>query len=345
MGTNDKLLLRAFRKEPLPRAPFWFMRQAGRYLPEYRQVRQQSAGFLDMCYSPDKACEVTLQPIRRFAMDAAIIFSDILVIPDALGVPLRFEEKKGPVLEPVTTQAGLDRLQYQPRKLAPVYEALRRTRSALPAETTLIGFAGAPWTLACYTVNGRTDKDYQTVRALAMKDKAFFARLIELLTDTVIRHVRSQVDAGAEVIQLFDSWSGVLSEPEFHQWSIAPAKRIVQALKASHPHIPVIGFPRLSGEKCKAYVRHTQVDGVSIDASVSLEWAAGELQDMCVVQGNLDNVMLAEDKDAMLAQARKILSVLGAKNNSFVFNLGHGILPHTPVEHVQALCDVLKGIQ
>ena len=334
-------MLQAFRKEKQSRPPFWFMRQAGRYLPEYREIRSKTANFLEMCYTPSKASEVTLQPIRRFGMDAAIIFSDILVIPDALGVDVRFEEKKGPVLVPVQTEAELDKLAYNADKLAPVYEALRATKAALPAETTLIGFAGSPWTLACYTVQGKSDKDFHAVRMVAIKNKPFFSRLIALLTQSVIDHCKEQINAGAEVIQLFDSWSGVLSEPEFDEWVIEPTQKIVAALKKAYPQIPVIGFPRQAGTKYRNYVLQTKVDGVSIDSSVSLEYAAKELSGLCVVQGNLDPVILAEDKEATLKQAQKIVSILGG-NNPFIFNLGHGILPHTPTEHMKALCDYLK---
>ena len=336
-----KPLLQAFRKEKQSRPPFWFMRQAGRYLPEYREIRSKTANFLEMCYTPSKASEVTLQPIRRFGMDAAIIFSDILVIPDALGVDVRFEEKKGPVLVPVQTEAELDKLAYNADKLAPVYDAQRATKAALPAETTLIGFAGSPWTLACYTVQGKSDKDFHAVRMVAIKNKPFFSRLIALLTQSVIDHCKEQINAGAEVIQLFDSWSGVLSEPEFDEWVIEPTQKIVAALKKAYPQIPVIGFPRQAGTKYRNYVLQTKVDGVSIDSSVSLEYAAKELSGLCVVQGNLDPVILAEDKEATLKQAQKIVSILGG-NNPFIFNLGHGILPHTPTEHMKALCDYLK---
>lgn len=341
MTTLSKPLLNAFRKVGTQRPPFWFMRQAGRYLPEYREVRAQSSGFLDMCYSPDKASEVTLQPIRRFGMDGAIIFSDILVIPHALGVEVRFEEKIGPQLAPVASQAQLDGLEWRPEKLAPVYEALRRTRAVLPAQTALIGFAGAPWTLACYAVQGKSDKEFQSVRAIALKDKPFFARLLALFADCVAQHAVAQVKAGADIIQLFDSWSGVLSEAEFEEWVVAPTAAIVAEIRAACPGVPIVGFPRQAGTKYKNYAARTGVDGVNIDASVSLEWARRELQDGCVVQGNLDPLLLAEDREGALAQAKKIISVLADK--PFVFNLGHGILPHTPVENVQALCDFLKS--
>ena len=341
-----KPLLKTFKKEKLSSPPFWFMRQAGRYLPEYREIRSKTTNFLEMCYTPSKASEVTLQPIRRFGMDAAIIFSDILVIPDALGVDVRFEEKKGPILVPVQTEAELDVLSFDTKKLLPVYEALRQTKAALPEQTTLIGFAGSPWTLACYTVQGKSDKDFHAVRMIALREKVFFKRLIALLTQAVIDHTKEQIKAGAEVIQLFDSWSGVLSEAEFHEWVIEPTRIIVADLKKHYPDVPVIGFPRQAGTKYKDYVMQTKVDGVSIDSSVSLQWAAKELLGSCVVQGNLDPIVLAEDKDEMLKQAKNIISILGDasfSNNPFIFNLGHGILPHTPVEHMQALCDYLKN--
>ena len=336
-----KLILSPFRKEISPRVPFWFMRQAGRYLPEYREIRSKTANFLEMCYTPSKASEVTLQPIRRFGMDAAIIFSDILVIPDALGVDVKFEEKKGPILVPVQTEKELGALTFNVNHLAPVYEALRLTKAALPPETALIGFAGSPWTLACYMVQGKSDKDFQTVRSLAIKNRPFFLRLITLLTQSIILHAIEQIKAGADVIQLFDSWSGVLSESEFHEWVIEPTATIVAALKKEYPHIPVIGFPRQAGTKYREYAIQTKVDGVSIDSSVSLAWAAEELLPVCVVQGNLDPLFFAENKESMLAQAKQILQTLGRTNN-FIFNLGHGILPYTPVEHVQALCDLLR---
>jgi uroporphyrinogen decarboxylase len=345
MNPNTKLLLKAFRKESLSRPPFWFMRQAGRYLPEYRKIREQTKDFLDMCYTPAKAAEVTLQPLRRFGMDAAIIFSDILVIPHALGVEVRFEEKKGPVLDPIKADDALGAYELNMETLEPVYEALRQTKAALPEETALIGFAGSPWTLACYMVQGKSDKDFQQVRAMALKNRVFFKHLIDLLTQSVIRHTQEQIRSGAEVIQLFDSWAGVLSEQEFHEWVIEPTRTIVASLKKNFPQVPVIGFPRQAGTKYLDYALGTKVDMVSIDSSVSLEWARRELLAVCGVQGNLDPLLLAQDKDSMLHQAQRIISMLSNasfSNNPFIFNLGHGILPHTPVEHVQSLCDLIK---
>lgn len=341
MNSRSKKLLSAFRKEALSSPPFWFMRQAGRYLPEYRELRKNAKHFLDFCYTPSMACEATVQPIKRFAMDGAIIFSDILVIPDALGVSTRFEEKKGPVLEPVQTDEALNKLTLNTKVLLPVYEALKQTRATLPDETTLIGFAGAPWTLACYITQGQSSRDFQEARSISISKPEFFSRLIDMLTDAVSQHCIAQIKAGAEIIQIFDSWAGVLSEAQFHRWSIEPAKKIVKAIKDQYPDVPVIGFPRQAGVKTLEYVKKTGVDGINIDSSVTLQWAHEQLQSLCVVQGNLDPLVLAENKNEMLAQAKDILVTLAKKN--FVFNLGHGILPHTPIENVHALCDLIRN--
>lgn len=338
--TETSLFIQALKKAPIPRPAFWFMRQAGRYLPEYREVRASAGGFLDLCYHPEKATQVTLQPIERFDMDAAIIFSDILVVPHALGVNLRFAEGEGPVLEPVSTRKALEMLSYAPAVLAPVYEALRQTRSRLPGSKALIGFAGAPWTLACYMVQGKSDKDFQTVRNVALQDPAFFSALMRTLEDAVAEHLIAQAHAGADALQLFDSWAGVLSAEEFTRYVTVPAQRIVARVKQVHPLVPVIGFPRLAGAKYLEYAQHSGVDAISIDHTVPLEWAASTLQPLCTLQGNLDPMLLVCDKKAMLEQAKRIISILG--NKPFVFNLGHGILPPTPPENMRALCDFLK---
>ena len=316
------------------------MRQAGRYLPEYKNVRKNFKNFLEFCYTPEAACEVTLQPITRYGMSAAIIFSDILVIPDALGVDVKFSEGHGPILQPVTDLSKLSN-KLSSEKLAPVYEAIRLTRKNLPQETALIGFCGLPWTLACYMVEGKGSRDFANVRSTAHKQKDFFKGLIELLTQSVIDHSIAQIEAGAQAIQLFDSWAGVLSEDEFYHYSILPSKKITAAIKTQYPHIPVIGFPRLAGSKVIDYATLTGVDAVSVDGSISLQVAAQELQPLVVPQGNLDSLLLADDRDAMLARAKIILDTLADK--PFVFNLAHGILPHTPPENVQALCELIKN--
>lgn len=343
MKSSEKILVRALKGNKTDRVPFWFMRQAGRYLPEYREMRARQKNFLDFCYSPKEASEVTLQPIRRFDMDGAIIFSDILVIPHALGVDVRFEEGKGPLLQPVRDEIGLDKLAPGniTQKLSPVYEALRLTKKNLPPETALIGFAGAPWTLACYTVEGKSSPTFDSVKSLAKADKKFFSRLIGLFSDAIVEHAGNQIKAGAEIIQIFDSWAGVLDVESYDEWVIAPTQNIIRAIKQNHPEIPIIGFPRQSGERFERYVKTIGVDAVNFDQSVSLEWVKHHLQPHCVVQGCLDPVLLAENKEAMLAQAEHILTSL---DKPFVFNLGHGILPHTPIENMQALCEYLKQI-
>ncbi len=341
MKCSKKRLILACQGKETDRVPFWFMRQAGRYLPEYRRIREKQKDFLRFCYSPELACEVTLQPIRRFGMDGAIIFSDILVVPHALGVDVRFEESIGPVLTPLRNTQALATLGVSKitAKLTPVYEALRLTRKSLPEETALIGFAGAPWTLACYVIEGKSSKDFAAVTALAAADEKFFSSLIEVLEHAVIEHLLNQIEAGAEIIQIFDSWAGMASDRQYQDYIIAPTRRIVAAIKEKHPEVPIIGFPRQSGEKFAAYAKETGVDVVSFDNSVSLIWVKKHLQPLCVVQGALSNALLAEDKAGMLAEAKEILSTL---DKPFVFNLRHGILPPTPVEHMQALSEFLK---
>lgn len=322
------------------KVPFWFMRQAGRYLPEYRALRKEASSFLDFCYAPEMATEATLQPIRRFGMSAAIIFSDILVIPHAMGIEVRFVEGQGPVLEPVRSAAEMAVLEPRPERLSPVYEALRRTRAALPEGTALIGFAGAPWTLACYIVQGKGDRDYQQVRHTAVTEPAFFDALIERLTKEVIAHLSAQIEAGAQAVQIFDSWAGVLPAEMFRTYAIQPAARIVAALKEKHPGVPVIGFPRLAGVNYPEYVHTVRPDGISFDSGVPAPWAAQHLASLATPQGNLDPVLLAGDAKGALDQAKIILDAFGHK--PFVFNLGHGILPHTPVDTVAALCEMLR---
>ncbi|MDX2113943.1 MAG: uroporphyrinogen decarboxylase [Alphaproteobacteria bacterium] len=338
-----KRFLESLSGKVTDRPPFWFMRQAGRYLPEYREVRAKHKNFLQFCYTPDAATEVTLQPITRFGMDAAIIFSDILVVPDALGAEVSFEEGEGPRITPITDAAALGSLSLEAleEKLAPVYQALRQTRAALPAETALIGFAGAPWTLACYMVDGRGTRKFDVTRRLAEADGLLFSRLINLLTRAVIRHLDLQIRAGAEVVQLFDSWAGIASGDLYTNYVVEPAFRIVTEIKKMHPTVPIIGFPRQCGVKCLDYVRQSGVTAVSVDDSVTLSWVRSKLQPVCVVQGMLDQNLLAENKTAMLNQAAEIIREL--KDRPFIFNLAHGVLPKTPVEHVQALCDLIKA--
>lgn len=343
MDTKDKHFLRALKGESLTRPPFWLMRQAGRYLSEYREVRAKSKNFLNFCYSPDLAVEVTLQPLRRYGFDAAILFSDILVIPDALGQRVEFREGEGPVLEAVTSVNDLkglsvDRLHDH---LAPVYETVSRLSKEIPETTALIGFAGAPWTVATYMVEGRGSKDYPTARTWAYQDPEGFGQLIDLLVEATSAYLVRQIDQGAEVVQLFDTWAGVLSESQFRRWVIEPTIRIVKNIRVAHPDVPVLGFPRGAGILYMDFVHETGVDGVSLDNSVPVKWAADNLQSLCTVQGNLDNMALIAGGDIM---EQEILSILdGFSGGPHIFNLGHGILPHTPPENVARLAEIIKG--
>ncbi|MCC7046663.1 MAG: uroporphyrinogen decarboxylase [Alphaproteobacteria bacterium] len=336
-----KKLLRVLDGEATSPPPIWLMRQAGRYLPEYRATRARAKTFLDLCFSPDLACEVTLQPIRRYGFDAAILFSDILVIPYALGQRVWFVEGEGPRLEPVrvvTDLARLDRTRVL-GALSPVFETVRRLRRELPAETALIGFAGAPWTVATYMVEGASGSDFAVVKDFAYRDAAAFGALLDLVVGATVDYLAAQVEAGAEVLQLFDSWAGVLSEAAFRRWVIAPTQRIVEQLKQRCPGVPMIGFPRGAGMLYADYVRGTGVDAVSLDTTVPLA-LAGALQELVPVQGNLDPRLLVIGGEAMRSEASAILRGLAA--GPFVFNLGHGIVPETPPEHVAALVRLVR---
>lgn len=344
--TPAKAMLAALSGIQQPRPPVWLMRQAGRYLPEYRAVRSGVRSFLDMCYTPELAVEVTLQPIRRYGFDAAIMFSDILVVPDALGADVRFVEGEGPQLTPLRNEADLARLGLHNlhSHLEPVYEILRRLAVALPAEVTLIGFAGAPWTLAAYMVEGGGSKEFLHARRLARQQPALFGALIDLLTEAVTRYLDAQVVAGAEVLQLFDSWAGVLPEPELRRWCIEPTRKIVTALRQKHPTIPIIGFPRGIGAAYATFADEVPVQGISLDTTVSVPWAMATLrhQPALCLQGNLDPVALLADRASLVDEARRIISAYA--DRPFIFNLGHGVSQETPPETVGALVDYLKSL-
>ena len=340
----EKPLIKTLRGEVLERPPFWFLRQAGRYLPEYRQLRQQQRDFLSFCYSPDMAIEATLQPLRRFAPDAAILFSDILVVVDALGRSVRFVEGEGPVVDPVRSSEDVASLRSSEGihdRLGPVYQTVRGLRRELPETTALIGFAGAPWTVALYMVEGRGGTDGGTARAWGYVDVDGFGRLIHILTDATVAYLGQQIEHGAEVVQLFDSWAGVLSETQFRNWVVKPTTTIVRALNERYPDVPVIGYPRGAGAQYETYVAETRVNAVGLDSGVPLRWVASTLQAQCTVQGSLDNQALVAGGAAMDAEADQILDILGS--GPLVFNLGHGILPHTPPEHVQQLADRVRA--
>tara|TARA_R110002167_G_scaffold228549_8_gene433632 strand:- start:27 stop:1103 length:1077 start_codon:yes stop_codon:yes gene_type:complete len=338
-----KLLLRALSGETLTTPPVWLMRQAGRYLPEYRELRADAGSFLDLCYTPKLATEVTLQPIRRYGFDAAILFADILLIPDALGQDVRFVEGEGPVLEPVRSAAdvaGLDLARLHDG-LAPVYETVASLSRSLPEAVTLIGFAGAPWTVATYMVEGGTSRDHATVRRWALSDPEGFGRLIDLLVEATAEYLIAQVRAGAEVIQLFDTWAGALPETAFARWCVAPVRALVERFHEACPGIPIIGFPRGAGAGYARYVGDTGVDGVSLDPTVPLDWAAQVLQPVATVQGNLDPMLVVVGGEAMAAEVRRIRGALGG--GPFIFNLGHGIVPQTPPEHVAELVRLVRA--
>ncbi len=340
-----KKFLQALDGQTVYPPPFWLMRQAGRYLPEYMETRAKSKNFLNFCYSPDLAVEVTLQPLRRYAMDAAILFSDILVIPDALGQKVEFKTGEGPILEPITDEAGLEKLDIEldgfHEHLAPVYEILRRLSKEIPPETALIGFAGAPWTVATYMVEGKGSKNYEIIRGIALGNPIFFQRLIDLLIDATSSYLIEQVRNGAEALQLFDSWAGVLAENEFRRWVIEPNAEIIRRVRKVHPDVKIIGFPRGAGPMYVDFVKETGVDGVSVDQTVPLEWVRDNIQPHTTVQGNMDNLLLVAGGEAMDAQARRIIDVLG--KGPFIFNLGHGIVPHTPPENVARLAEIIQG--
>jgi uroporphyrinogen decarboxylase len=337
-----KPMLRALAGEVMTRPPIWLMRQAGRYLPEYRAVRKNVADFLELCFSPELAIEVTLQPIRRYGFDAAILFCDILVVPYGLGQKVAFREGEGPVLEPVRNVADLASLDPAPvrERLAPVYQAVRGIAAALPLAVALIGFAGSPWTVATYMVEGGTSRDFQTIRLWAYGDPEGFSRLIDLLVTATVEHLSAQIDAGVEIVQLFDTWAGILPEAAFRRFVIEPTRRIVAALSLRHPGVPIIGFPRGAGCLAEAYATETGVTAIGLDATMPLGVARDRLQRLRPVQGNLDPLLLVVGGAAMAAQARAILAALSG--GPFVFNLGHGIVPQTPPDHVQRLVDIVR---
>ena len=338
---TEKKLLQVLRGVRTETPPIWMMRQAGRYLPEYRELRRQTESFLDFCYTPPLAVEAALQPLRRYDFSAAILFSDILVVPDALGQRVWFEAGAGPKLDPVDRSdplvgLGMDNFHDH---LAGVYEAVSRLGAELPADVALIGFAGAPWTVAAYMAEGGSSRDYADVRGWAYDDPEKFQALIDLLVEATASYLIRQADAGAEALQLFDSWAGLLSEAQFRRWSVDPARRIVEAVKAAHPHVPVIGFPRGAGALYADYAAGTGIDAVSLDASVPLGWAAEHLQSRTVVQGNLDNLLLAAGGGALDEEVGRIVEAFAG--GPHIFNLGHGIIPATPPEHVGRVVDLV----
>jgi len=320
------------------------MRQAGRYLPEYWDMRAKAGGFLDLCYTPELAAEVTLQPIRRYGFDAAILFSDILVVPDAMGQRVEFFEGEGPRLAPIRAAAELTVLDPQrtETKFNRVFEAVDRVRGRLPQATALIGFCGAPWTVATYMVAGQATPDQVDARLWAYRDPDGFGRLIDLLTAVSIEYLRGQIAAGADAVQIFDSWAGGLPDTEFHRWVVQPTERIVRALKVSQSHIPVIGFPRGAGVNTAQYAAATGVDAIACDTGLSLEFMRKILAgDGLVLQGNLDPLLLVVGGRELENRVRQILTAMAGIR--FIFNLGHGVLPQTPPAHVARLVELVHA--
>ena len=345
MKMVSKYLKQTLQGEKTSRIPFWFMRQAGRYLPEYRDLRSTAGGFLDMCYNPDFAAEVTLQPLERFDMDGAILFSDILVTPHALGQGLEFVPGKGPVLEALKTASDIDKLAFNEDKihthLEPVYQTVGKLSKILPEDKTLIGFAGSPWTVATYMIEGGSSKDFGKVKSWAYRDPESFQNLMDTLVKTTSAYLIEQINRGADAVQVFDSWASALSYDQFDKWVIEPTRAIVDAVKTAHPDTPIIGFPKGVGARYTDYIEQTGVNAVGFDHALSLDFVRDDLQSKVTVQGGLDNALLLAGGDAMIQQAEKIVETL--KDRPFVFNLGHGVIKETPPEHVAALSDFVKS--
>lgn len=340
----EKLLLRALGGEVLDTPPIWMMRQAGRYLPEYRATRAEAGDFLNLCYNPELAAEVTLQPIRRYGFDAAILFADILLIPDALGADLWFVTGEGPRLSTITSDADFAKLRGPDLihdKLSPIYETVRILSRELPDETTLIGFAGAPWTVATYMIAGRGTPDQGPAHALKTENRALFQALIDRLTEATIAYLSAQIEAGAEVVKLFDSWAGSLQGDDFRDFALEPAKQIIAALKAKHPDTPIIAFPREAGEKYQGFAKAVGADCVALDNSVDPVWAAAHVQSDGCVQGNLASSHMVTGGDDLVRETKAIVEAFS--NGPHIFNLGHGITPDADPENVQLMIDTVRG--
>jgi uroporphyrinogen decarboxylase len=342
MQSSDKKVLRVLKGEVLNRPPLWLMRQAGRYLPEYREIRSTTSSFIEFCFSPQKAAEVTLQPIRRFGFDAAILFSDILVVPEALGQPVTFETGEGPRLPPIEDPSGLSRLKSEIdlKTLSPVFETIDRVKSSLSGETTFLGFCGAPWTVASYMIAGRGTPDQGPARMFAYRHPEAFAGLIKLLVDSSIEYLVYQFQAGVDAVQIFDSWSGVLPTEEFDQWCFRPLQEIVDGVRKRVPHAPVIAFPRAATSHLGRVAEVNGVAAVGLDTSTDTGFARKVIGARLATQGNLDPLALVSGGVALERSARYILET--TRGTPHIFNLGHGILPHTPIENVEKLAKLVR---
>ena len=333
-------LLRVLNGEAISPPPVWLMRQAGRYLPEYRDVRGQAGDFISLCLNPELAAEVTLQPIRRYGFDAAILFSDILILPMALGQGLRFAEGEGPLLPPLQNTAGLN-IGAAPDLYAPVLETVRLVRAALPPETALIGFAGGPATVACYMLDGKGGGEFPRTRTLAYENPALVKSVLEILVESTITYLQGQITAGANCVMLFESWAGIFPAPQFRQFVIEPNRRIVAALKSANPGIKIIGFPRLCGLLLGEYVRETGVDAVGLDTVTDAAAAIAACPPGTVFQGNLDPLLLKTGGKAMATEVSRLLQAF--HGTPHIFNLGHGITPDVPPENVALLMDLIRN--
>jgi uroporphyrinogen decarboxylase len=335
------LLLETLRGHVGERRPVWLMRQAGRYLPEYRELRAEKGGFLELVYDSEAAAEITLQPIRRFGFDGAILFSDILIVPYAMGQDLEFLAGEGPRLSPRLVDHALEGLQAVPERLQPIYRTVGLVREQIGSETTLLGFAGSPWTVATYMVAGEGSRDQHLARAMAYRDPPAFQAIVDAIVAVTIEYLSGQIAAGAEAVQLFDSWAGSLAPDQFERWVVAPNAAIADAIRQLHPAVPVIGFPKGAGSKLAAYARETGVDAVGLDETIDPVWAMRELPQGLPVQGNLDPLLLLAGGTALEQRARWILGAFAGRPH--VFNLGHGIDKETPIAHVERLLAVVRG--
>lgn len=324
--------------------PLWFMRQAGRYLPEYRKIRQHHKSFLDLCYTPSHAAEITLQPLERFDLDAAILFSDILVIPDALGQQVSFQETHGPLLSPLALSSFQSTLSFDRffETLSPVYQAIRLTKSKLPLSKAFLGFAGAPWTLALYMLEGKGTRDFAMAKQAAFQEEDMFSAFLDFLVQAIGRHLIEQVKAGVQVIQLFDTWAGLCPASHFDRWILQPTQKIVAALRAVFPHLPMIGFAKGIGPHLLRYGQESHVSAVSLDAVIPLSWACETLPPALILQGNLDPVLLVAGGPPLQREVERIHDYMNGR--PYIFNLGHGILPQTPPQHVEACVQWVRAL-
>ncbi len=337
----EKPLLNVLRGQIIDPPPIWLMRQAGRYLPEYQELRGQKGGFLELACDSDAAAEITLQPLRRFGFDAAILFSDILIVPHAMGQDLWFEAGEGPRLAPKLCDSDWRELQPAPERLDPVYETIHKVKAALAPETTFLGFAGSPWTVATYMVAGQGSKDHAETREFAYSRPQEFGALIDRITSMTVDYLSRQIEAGVDAVQLFDSWAGSLSPAQFERWVIAPNAAIVKALKARHPDAPIIGFPKGAGAKLVDYAKAVGADAIGLDETIDPEWANANLAAGLPVQGNLDPLALMAGGEALESAVKRIRTAFAGRPH--IFNLGHGIGQFTPIAHVEKLLSLVRG--